>query len=87
MLDFRKIDGLADELRRLLPAGTQVVQDELRESVRIAVEAMLSRLDLVTREEFDAQSALLGRTRAKLDELEKVIAALERDETAPHKDG
>jgi BMFP domain-containing protein YqiC len=37
----------------------------------------LRRLDLVTREEFDVQTQLLARTRAKVDELEKRIADLE----------
>lgn len=41
------------------------------------IEAALRRCDLVTREEFDAQQAVLARTREKLEQLESKIAAME----------
>jgi BMFP domain-containing protein YqiC len=42
----------------------------------------LHRLELVTREEFEVQSQLLARTRAKVDDLEKRVAELEADAAA-----
>lgn len=45
--------------------------------IHIALQAVLARMDLVTREEFDAQAAVLARTRAKLEELEAKLAQLE----------
>ena len=42
-----------------------------------AMESALSRMDLVTREEFDVQTAVLARTREKLETLERRVAELE----------
>ena len=46
--------------------------------MRAVLEAGLTKLDLVTREEFDVQSAVLARTRAKLEHLEAQVAELEK---------
>jgi hypothetical protein len=46
--------------------------------MRAALQSALERLDLVTREELEVQQAVLARTREKLQELEKKIAALEK---------
>ena len=70
------IRRLAEQIRQLLPGGTPLpsgFQDELR----LMVQTLLARSDLVTREEFDAQSAVLRRTREKLEALEQELAALE----------
>ena len=44
----------------------------------MVVTSVLTKLDLVTRDEFDAQVAVLERTRSKLEQLEKVVAELEK---------
>lgn len=49
-----------------------------KRELHIALQAALARLDLVTREEFDAQSAVLLRTRQKLEALEQQLALLEQ---------
>ena len=54
------------------------MQDELQKNFRAALTAGLSRLDLVTREEFDIQASVLARTREKLELLEKQIGELEQ---------
>ena len=77
MIDLKKLEGLVDNIARLLPAGGEVVGNEVRDNIRVALEASFTRMNLVTREEFDAQTALLRRTREKVDELERAIAALE----------
>ena len=51
---------------------------ELQAGIKTLVSSSLSRLDLVTREEFDIQAKVLARTREKLSLLEARIAALER---------
>ncbi len=58
----RFIDDFFAQLRQSAPAGA-ALRDELTAVVRTAVAATLARMNLVTREEFDAQSALLARTR------------------------
>ncbi len=82
MLDPKQIDDLARRLAEQAPRGFQLLQEDLSRSFRATLEAGLARLDLVTREEFDVQAAVLARSRAKLAALEKRVAALEDQETA-----
>ena len=79
MIDLKKIEQIADRIMRVLPAGSDVVRDEIRDNISIVLESALQRMNLVTREEFDQQTAVLRRTREKLEELERVVAALEAD--------
>lgn len=58
-------------------AGAQAINDEIHGHLRSAMISTFSKLDLVTREEFDAQSAVLMRSREKIDVLEKQLAELE----------
>jgi ubiquinone biosynthesis accessory factor UbiK len=78
MLDPRQFDDLVQRLSSAMPKGLQVLQEDINRNLRASLEAGLSRLDLVTREEFDVQSAVLARTREKLAALESQVAALER---------
>ena len=77
MIDLKHIDDLARRLSELVPPGLRQSGDELQASFRTALQAGLSRLDLVTREEFDVQRAVLLRTREKLDTLQQTVAELE----------
>ena len=60
-----------------LPGDGQTIHAEVKENLRIAVEASLTRMNIVSREEFDAQTDLLQRTRMKLAELEKELSTLQ----------
>ena len=53
---------------------------DIEKNVRAMLASTFARLDLVTREEFDVQSAVLARTREKLAELETKLAELEKRE-------
>ena len=77
MLDPKHIDDLTRRLAGTLPKGLQALQADIRRNLRASLEAGLSRLDLVTREEFDVQTAVLARTREKLSALEARVAELE----------
>lgn len=66
---------LLDELHTQAPNAEQLLP---KRELHIALQAALARLDLVTREEFDAQTAVLLRTRQKLEALEQELARLER---------
>ncbi|VAX07702.1 hypothetical protein MNBD_GAMMA26-816 [hydrothermal vent metagenome] len=79
MIDSKLLDDLAQRLVKTVPAGIQVLQDDLKHNLRAGLEAGLSHLDLVTREEFDVQAAVLSRTREKLDALEQQMAKLEQN--------
>jgi len=78
MLDPKQLDDLVSRIAGALPKGIQTLQEDLGRNLRASLEAGLTRLDLVTREEFDVQSAVLGRTREKLTRLAAQVAELER---------
>ena len=77
MLDSKHIDDLTRRLAGSLPKGLQALQEDINRNLRAALEAGLAKLDLVTREEFDVQTAGLARAREKLQRLETQIADLE----------
>jgi len=76
MIDSQKINSMADKISSLLPPGFDKIKDDIEGKVRDVLMQQLSKLELVTREEFDIQSKVLARTRAKLDALEKRIEEL-----------
>jgi BMFP domain-containing protein YqiC len=82
MMDRQEIDKIALRLVSLVPPGLAQVQQDLQANFRDALVQGLRRLDLVTREEFDVQSQVLARTRAKVDALERAVAELETVVTA-----
>jgi len=75
--DPRQLDELADRFMELLPTGVKDMQQDLEKNVRAFMQSTFSKMNLVTREEFDIQSAVLARTREKLENLEKQLAELE----------
>jgi len=77
MLDPKLFDDLARRLANALPTGVKELQEDAEKNLRAVLQASLSKLDLVTREEFEVQARVLARTREKLDKLEKTITALE----------
>ncbi len=81
MIDLKTIEAMSERIGALLPADLAALRAEFKTNVKAVLEASLARMEVVTREEFDAQSALLRRTREKLDRLEKQIA--ERETGAP----
>ncbi|MCW6027694.1 accessory factor UbiK family protein [Stenotrophomonas sp. SRS1] len=84
MIDLNHLDDLARRLSDMVPPGLRQSREELQATFKTALQAGLGKLDLVTREEFDVQRAVLLRTREKLEALEKVVAELEtRGAAAP----
>jgi len=76
MFDINAIENLAKSLSDQLPSGLTSIKDEVEKNFKSVLQQQFSKLDLVTREEFDTQSAVLARTRGKLEELEKTILDL-----------
>jgi BMFP domain-containing protein YqiC len=77
MIDLAQLDDLARRLSGLVPPGLREGRDELQQNFKAVLQSGLARLDLVTREEFDVQRAVLLRTREKLEALEREVQALE----------
>jgi len=77
-LDAKKLDELARSVLDKLPSGFQTMQQDMQKNLRAALQSALAKLDLVTREEFEVQSAVLQRTREKLESLEVRVGELEK---------
>ena len=78
MRKSREFEDFVQQFLRLLPADLSRSRADFEKVVRASLNATFSRMNLVTREEFDVQAQLLGNTRAELDELEKKITELEK---------
>jgi len=79
-MNQKLLDEINDKLRAVL---AQSPAADVERNLRAMLGATLTRLDLVSREEFDVQREVLVRTRARLAELEKQVAALEAAAGAP----
>ena len=77
MIDLDKLDDLARRLSSLVPPAMREGREELQQNFKAVLQAGLGKLDLVTREEFEVQRAVLLRTREKLEVLEALVSALE----------
>jgi ubiquinone biosynthesis accessory factor UbiK len=75
--DPRLIDDLARRLAGSVPESVVALRRDLEQNFKGVLQGQLARLELVTREEFDVQAAVLKRTREKLAALEKRLAELE----------
>jgi len=79
MIDGNRINEVVQQVLGAMPAGLKNLPEDLQKNLRSAIQGVFSKMDLVTREEFDAQMGVLQKTRKKLEALEKQIAALEKD--------
>jgi BMFP domain-containing protein YqiC len=76
-MEQNRIEELARRLLESIPPSLRAAQKDLETNFRSALRTGLSRLDLVTRDEFDAQTRVLERSRELVEALEKRVAALE----------
>ena len=67
------LEQLAKRISSLLPGDLKHMQDDVESNVHSLLQSALAKMNLVSREEFDVQSAVLQRTREKLEQLEKQI--------------
>ncbi|HET7675639.1 MAG TPA: accessory factor UbiK family protein [Gammaproteobacteria bacterium] len=77
--DPNMLDQLAERLSAVVPEGMRHVQKDLERNFRAVLQSALGRLDLVTRDEFDAQAAVLARTRERLEQLSGRLRDIETD--------
>lgn len=73
----KSIEDLARKLVESLPEGLRAVRADVETNFRSVLKSGLSQLDLVTREEFEVQEAVLAKTREKLEALEQRLKELE----------
>lgn len=81
MLNPKKLEEIAKQISDAVPPGVRNMAGEAESKIKHILQAQLSKLDLVTREEFDVQNQVLIRTREKVDALEKRLDALLSEQT------
>ena len=74
LLNAKTLEDLAARIGKAVESGPA---KDIEKNVRAVLQSGLSRLDLVTREEFDTQARVLAKTREKLERLETRVAQLE----------
>lgn len=77
MIDLRSLDELASRIGALMPDDVSKAGEDFQKNLKSVLAVGLRKLDLVTREEFEVQRAVLLRSREKLDQLEAKLQALE----------
>ncbi len=76
MLDPKKIEDIARQIGASIPPKFREIADDVEAKVKAVLQAKLSALDFVSREEFDVQRQVLLRTREKLEALEQQVQQL-----------
>jgi hypothetical protein len=76
--DPGSLDELARKLAEAVPPGLTAIRNDLEQNFKAVLQSGLAKLDLVTRQEFDVQAGVLKRSRERLEELERRMAALEQ---------
>lgn len=76
-MNNESIENIASRLAEAVPGSLKSMREDLEQNFRSVLRASLGKLDLVTREEFEVQEAVLAKTRAKLEALEHQLKELE----------
>ena len=72
------LEQLSRRISSLIPGDLKHMQGNIENNIHSLLQSSLNKMNLVTREEFDVQSAVLQRTREKLEQLEKQVAQLQK---------
>ena len=78
MLDPKQFDEMTKRFSESLPSGLRDFQQEVEKNAKVALQSAFNKMELVTREEFDAQAKVLARTCERLEALEARVKALEQ---------
>ncbi len=81
MFDTKSIDDIANRLANAIPPGLSSIKEDMEKNFHAILQSALGKLDLVTREEFEVQKAVLAKTRSKLEDLEKRVADIEQQQS------
>ena len=71
------LDQFLHQFNNVLAPGAETLSKEVQQKMRATAQATFNKLDLVTRDEFDAQRAVLHRTREQLENIEVQLAEIE----------
>ncbi|HVY22968.1 MAG TPA: accessory factor UbiK family protein [Steroidobacteraceae bacterium] len=81
-MDIDVIEQLARKLAAALPDSISAMRNDVEQNFKAVLQSTLSRMDIVSRQEFDVQVGVLNRVRTQLSQLEQRLAAMEQSSTS-----
>lgn len=85
MLNVNQLDEMAKKIAGSIPQGVGNLPAGLQDQIKAILARSFEKMDLVSRQEFDVQTAVLAKTRQKLEALEKVVSELESERQSSSK--
>lgn len=77
-IDPKHLDETVAKIKQLLPDNVVDLKNTGEEKLKLALEGLLQKLEMVSREEYEIQTEVLQRTRQRLEQLERRIELLEK---------
>lgn len=77
MISPQQIESIVETISQTIPPGFGKLPESIQLNLKQTLASTFEKMDLVSRQEFDIQAGVLAKTRAKLEALEKQVAALE----------
>ena len=77
-IDPKHLDDAVTKIKELLPDNVIDFKNTGEDKLKLVLEGLLQKLEMVSREEYDVQAEVLQRTRQRLEQLEQRIALLEK---------
>ena len=77
-MDPKILDELSQRLASALPSGVTAIQEDMEKNIRAVLDGIMTKMNLVSRQEFEVQQKVLERTREKIENLEKLVIELEK---------
>ncbi len=78
MIKPQAVEDVVSKIGELIPQDLKTIRDEFHTNAKAVLVTGLKKMDLVTREEFDVQKAVLAKTREKLKMLETELKNLQK---------
>ena len=76
--DPKNVENFANKIRDIMPESLKTSREEMQKTLRSGAEGVIQKLDLVSREEYDIQVALLKKCQERINELEAKISEMEK---------
>ncbi len=76
MIKAEVVEDIVNKVEKFIPDDLKTMRQDFTKNMRSILTATLQKADLVTREEFEVQKAVLAKTRAKLEAMEKQLEKL-----------
>ncbi|MCX7552746.1 accessory factor UbiK family protein [Marinicella sp. S1101] len=73
MIKAEVVEDIVNKVEQYIPEDLKTMREDFSKNMKSILTASLQKADLVTREEFEVQKAVLAKTRAKLEALEKQL--------------